>query len=403
MSIEIRCIDIDEVGDYLRAVMRGFHVNKVSDVQIDLRRNQFEPGRFWVAIDGTAIVGTVRTTPVRTTMPGGGELRTAGVTNVTVAATHRRRGLMAKMVGAELHAARDRGEPVSSLIAAEWPIYGRFGFGPALDYTEYELDTRATFTNPGEGTIEMVDPATLLTHAPAVYEQHRVASAGEITRNPNWWKTITHAVEVEPWDGFQVLCRDDAGTVTGYAIYSVKEAWERRKPLSALKLDEMIATNLAAEARLWRYLCEIDLVRTVTAESRRLHEPLQHWVTDGRALTLTERSDMVWARTLDTPAALSGRAYAGAGSVVFDVDDPMKLAGGRFRLDTDGASASCTPTADAPDVALSMSALGAILYGCTSIVDLHLGGLVTEHQRGAVVRTDALFRWPVTPWSTTWF
>jgi predicted acetyltransferase len=403
MAIEIRAIDSGEVGDYLRAAMRGFHVNKVSDEFVALRREQFVPGRYWVALDGTEIVATLRSAPLGTTMPGGATMPTAGVTNVAVAATHRRHGLMARLLTAELHAARERGEPIASLIAAEWPIYGRFGFGPAVDYTEYELDADATWTNPGDGTIELVDPATLLIHAPAVYEHHRSTSVGEISRIPTWWSTITHAVELEPWKGFQVLCRDGAGEVTGYAIYSIEEHWAHRKPDCSLKIDELVATNLTTEARLWRYLCEVDWVTRVTAESRRAHEPMHHWVTDGRALTLTERTDMVWARTLDTPAALTGRAYAGAGTVVFDVDDPMKLAGGRFRLDTNGSTATCTPTTDAPDMSLSMFALGAILYGGTSLVDLHHGGLVTEHQSGSVLRADRLFRWPVTPWSMTWF
>jgi predicted acetyltransferase len=403
MGIEIRTIGVDEVGDYLRAGMRGFHVNKVSDEHIELRRQAFTPGRSWVAIDGTDIVATLRTAPIDTTMPGGTAMPTAGVTNVTVASTHRRQGLMARLLAAELHAARDRGEPIASLIAAEWPIYGRFGFGPAVDYVEYELTADATWTNPGEGTIELVDPATLLAHAPAVYDRHRATSVGEITRHPTWWSTITHTVELEPWKGFQVLCRDRDGEVSGYAIYSIAEHWEHRKPDCTLKVDELVATDLTTEARLWRDLCEVDWVTRVTAESRRVHEPLHHWVTDGRALTLTERTDMVWARTLDTPAALTGRAYAGAGTVVLDVDDPMKLAGGRFRLETDGTSAACAATTDAPDVSLPMFALGAILYGGTSLVDLHLSGLVIEHQPGAVVRTDGLFRWPVTPWSMTWF
>lgn len=403
MAIEIRPIESDEVGDYLRAALRGFHVNRVSDVQIEQRRRQYEAGRFWVALDGAEIVGTLRSAPLGTTMPGGGELPTAGVTNVTVAATHRRQGLMARLLTAELRAARERGEPLTSLIAAEWPIYGRFGFGPAVDYTEYQLDAAAVWTNPGEGTVEMVDPATLLAHAPATYERHRATSVGEITRHESWWESITHVVELDPWKGFQVLCRDDAGEVSGYAVYEIGEEWVHRKPKATLKLNELVSATAGAEARLWRYLCEIDWVTTVEAETRRLREPLHHWVVDGRALTLTERTEMVWARPLDVPAALTGRQYAATGTVVFEVDDPIKLAGGRFLLETDGVATACTTTTAAPDFSLPMFALGAVVYGGTSLLDLQAGGLVTEHQPGSVLRADRMFRWPVEPWSATWF
>ena len=403
MAIEVRTIDSDEVGDYLRAALRGFHVNRVSDVDIEQRRKQYEPGRYWVALDGAEIVATLRSAPLDTTMPGGDAVATAGVTNVTVAATHRRKGLMARLLTAELQSARERGEPVASLIAAEWPIYGRFGFGPAVDYTEYQLDASAEWTNPGQGTVEMVDPATLLAHAPAVYERHRAVSVGEITRHLSWWEIITHVVELEPWKGFQVLCRDEAGEVSGYAIYSIDEEWVHRKPKATLKLNELVAATAGAEARLWRYLCEIDWVTTVEAETRRLREPLHHWVVDGRALTLTERTEMVWARPLDVPAALAGRQYAASGSLVFEVDDPIKLAGGRFRLETDGVSTTCATTTAAPDLSLPMFALGAVTCGGTSLLDLQAGGLVIEHQPGSVLRADHLLRWPVEPWSATWF
>jgi predicted acetyltransferase len=59
------------------------------------------------------------------------DVRVDALTNVTVAGTHRRRGLMSRMVGGSLRAASERGDAISTLIAAEWPIYGRFGYAPA--------------------------------------------------------------------------------------------------------------------------------------------------------------------------------------------------------------------------------------------------------------------------------
>ena len=43
------------------------------------------------------------------------------------------------------------------LIAAEYPIYGRFGYGPAVCGAAWELDAAATPTYAGEGTIQFVD------------------------------------------------------------------------------------------------------------------------------------------------------------------------------------------------------------------------------------------------------
>ena len=58
---------------------------------------------------------------------------TAALTNVTVAPTHRRRGLLRRMITNDLRSAADRGEPVGIPIASEYPIYGRFGYGAAAE------------------------------------------------------------------------------------------------------------------------------------------------------------------------------------------------------------------------------------------------------------------------------
>ena len=63
--------------------------------------------------------------------------------DIHVSATHRRQGLLSRMMAAELGAAAGRGEPLAALIAAEWPIYGRYGFGPAAEGSSWYLDARS--------------------------------------------------------------------------------------------------------------------------------------------------------------------------------------------------------------------------------------------------------------------
>ena len=46
---------------------------------------------------------------------------------------------MRAMLDQSLRAARERGDPLSILIAAEWPIYGRFGYAPAVLSADYVL------------------------------------------------------------------------------------------------------------------------------------------------------------------------------------------------------------------------------------------------------------------------
>ena len=61
----------------------------------------------------------------------GGRLPCAGVTVVGVLPTHRRRGILDRMMRAQLADIRERGEPIAALWASEETIYGRFGYGLA--------------------------------------------------------------------------------------------------------------------------------------------------------------------------------------------------------------------------------------------------------------------------------
>ncbi|MCK5930051.1 MAG: GNAT family N-acetyltransferase, partial [Nocardioides sp.] len=56
------------------------------------------------------------------------------ITDVTVAPTHRRRGLLTKLMSEDLAEAAAEGVPVAALTVSEGSIYGRFGFGPATRY-----------------------------------------------------------------------------------------------------------------------------------------------------------------------------------------------------------------------------------------------------------------------------
>ena len=53
------------------------------------------------------------------------------MTVVGVLPTHRRRGILDRMMRAQLADVRERGEPIAALWASEETIYGRFGYGLA--------------------------------------------------------------------------------------------------------------------------------------------------------------------------------------------------------------------------------------------------------------------------------
>lgn len=60
---------------------------------------------------------------------------------VSVAATHRWRGILTPMMRRRLDDVRSWGEPLAVLTAAEPEIYGRFGYGIATHQMSVEIDS----------------------------------------------------------------------------------------------------------------------------------------------------------------------------------------------------------------------------------------------------------------------
>src|SRR5262245_62081933 len=71
-----------------------------------------EPDRLIGARDGEAWVGSAAAYSFRLTVPGGRDVGAAGLTDVAVAPSHRRRGILRRMMTWLFDQAVERGEPV---------------------------------------------------------------------------------------------------------------------------------------------------------------------------------------------------------------------------------------------------------------------------------------------------
>jgi predicted acetyltransferase len=407
MGVEVRTITEDELDAWGVSMTHGFMNASVAEGEAEFRRGMSHPDRNWGAFDGSAIVGTLRSFPTPLTLPGGATVTSAALTAVTVSATHRRQGLLSRMITGDLDATVERDEPVGILIAAEFPIYGRFGYGSAADRNILKLDvSRTRWLREAPGTVEMVDEATARREAPAVYERHRARQHGSIGRDDRWWDIAVRLIPMPAFpisEKFWVLCRDGRGKATGYVSYTIDNQWSEGRPEASVVVGELIAVDDDAALRLWQYLAQIDWVRTVSANDRSIDDPL-HWeLVDGRAVRVHERTDFLWVRPLDVPAFLAARRYPLEGKVVLEVEDDMGYASGRFVLEGGPDGATCTKARTRPDITLSASALGAVSLGGTSLSTLARAGQVDEHKAGAAMRADALFRWDRAPWCNTWF
>jgi predicted acetyltransferase len=406
MADRVRTIDASDIDGWVECKNTGFLGHTVEG-EAEFHLREIDLDRTWGAFDGDRVVGTLRSFRTPLTVPGPAVVDAAALTNVAVAPTHRRRGLLREMITNDLRSSAERGEPVGILIASEYPIYGRFGYGAAVDAATYTVDATTTrFRDPGVGDVELVGPATLRREAPPVYERFRAAQPGSIGRTALWWDRTLRQIEVPgppPDKGFQALYRSPDGEAEGYVRYGAKQEWDQMRPKATLTISELVATTPAAYHRLWRYCCEVDLITTVHAGDRSIHEPL-HWLLgDGRAIRQTSRYDFIWVRVLHVGAALAARRYLVEGELVIEVVDPLGIAGGRFALAGGPAGASCTPSDASAELTLPVDALGSVYLGGVSMRALADAGRVDEHRPGALARADAMFRSALTPWCSTWF
>lgn len=407
MPIDVRTITDAEVPAWSTALNIGF-LTPAGDIDADLRRAFMELDRTWAGFDGDRLIATLRSFPTALTVPGGGTVPVSAVTCVSTTSTHRRQGIASRLVRAELDATAARGELASILIAAEWGIYGRFGYGAATEHQTFTVDASAGRLRVSpQGTVEYVDRDTARANVDALYERHRAGRPGEFTK-PAWmWDFELGLTEFPsrpaPRPSLHVLARDPSGAVTGYVQYQFDWQGNGRTADGLARVLRLFALDPAALALLWRHLLGLDQVTTVRVEDRPADELLPWLLVDPRHARPSDRCDFVWVRPLDVPGLLAARRYPVADRLVLEVEDRGGPAGGRYELDGGTDAARCHPTGTPADLTLDVAVLGSAYLGGYPLRTLAAAGLVAEHTAGAVDRADGMLRWPVAPWCSTWF
>lgn len=415
MPYSLRTLDDpSQLIDWLRAMSPGFgRASDVTEEEVEARREGMALDRCLGSYDEDGrCVATFRTFAQRLTVPGGAAVRAEAVTNVSVRPTHRRRGLLTSMIERAMAVAKERGEVCSTLISAEYPIYGRYGYGPAAWRTDFEIDIprsgldRGLATKDDDGHVELVTPEEFCEVAPDLFERFRTLpqSSGVVDRSHRWWLAHTGLLR-HPGDGhqdqFHVVYRSDgaeAGSVEGIATYAVNGRFESWRPEGAVDVDRLHATTPAAERALWHYLLSIDWTVRLRAASRAPDDVLPLLLPDPRAARVTTMADYLWLRPLDVPALLTARSYPVSGSLVLEVTDDAGLANGRFRLDASADGSDCVPTTEAADLTLPVGSLGALSLGDESASKLLRLGRLDEHRVGAAALADVLLRTARRPW-----
>lgn len=370
-----------------------------------LFRNITDLDRMFGFHDGTRWAATAGDYRKQVILPGGALVPVAAVTAVTVSPGHRRRGLLTQMMRYQLDQIRGRGtEALAMLFASETVIYGRFGYGLASQNAVLTGQVRDLGFRPevdlGDGSVVETDAETLLAHGPAIFDRAIADLPGRMDRPRAWWDYQIHDSDERRKDSGRIrfaLHHEPDGTPSGFAIYRPKSDWTATGPNGTLHIEEVRATNTRAYARLWRFLLEIDLVRSIKFDGAAVDEPLRYLLADQRALQC-EVVDGIFVRLVDVGRALALRRYAAPIDIVLEVRDefcPWNT--GRYRLHGGLDGAACESTDGPADIAISARDLGAIYLGGTSLAQLVTAGLVDELTPGSALRAAVAFGWPIAP------
>jgi len=397
-NVVIRPIAPEEYEAWARHTMRAFGGTPDPE-RMERNRPNIDLRYATGAFDGDEVVGTALHEPTTITLPGGAQLGCTGVTRVSVAATHRRRGILRAIMAAHDQEFRSLHLPLAALWASEASIYQRFGYGLASLEENWRLERAYTglgwWVPEPHGTLRYASADTAqdtLKTLLGSYAESRPAGMQRLSyRWDNW--LADHEGSRGGLSPLQIVIHEAGGVPDGYVAYRLKGGWEDELPSAVLHVEELVATSAAAEVDLWRHVSGVDLVRTIEAIRQPADGALPWALADMRRLQRRIK-DGLWLRVLDLPAAFEARQYLGTGRIVLEVDDPMHPdAAGRFVIEASPEGAHVART-DAPaDLEVRAAAVGSLLMATQSATVLARSGLIIERSPEAARRADELFRW----------
>ena len=400
------------VRGWLDAILRGFLQSRPTD---DFREKWLTVARADGAVNrgvwDSPAAGLSADVPVATFAhlvkplnAGAAQVPAWMITDVTVAPTHRRRGLMRRLMTENLEAAVAAGVPVAVLTASEGAIYQRFGFAPATREARLRVDTSSRFRlrerEDDGGRVVMTDPGASWPALETATARHHEVTRGALGR-PAYYEMGFKGFD---WDEqgedrkqrLAVRVGPD-GEPDGFVAYTVKEDGDTAQ----VRVHDLLTATPTAYLDLWQFLADIDLAEVVVGPAP-VADPLLHALVDHRVRRVTSVSDHLWVRILDVPRALEARPWFADDTLVVAVTDPLGHAEGVVRVTATGGRASVVPTSDTPDVTLDVETLGALYLGDVTVDLMARAGRV-DGSDSALARFAALADGSPAPYCATHF
>jgi predicted acetyltransferase len=387
MAIELRVPTEDDWDEMSR--VDGVVFGAVwTPEELEATRPTIEFERFRVATDDGRIVGVAGSYGLEMTMPGGRTLPTGGVTWVGVLVTHRRQGILRRLMEAVHDDIDARGEPLAALTASEGAIYERFGYGIASLDRVVQIDRRRAQFRPGlappPGAVRLMEGEELVAALCDRWDRLRLLRPGQIDRPEQLHRKLI----AQRGPGTTYAVHAD-----GVAAWKITQQWHNGHPAHEVRLFDLAAATPEAHLALWHTVLSLDLVGPITSGNVPMDDPLPYLLVDHRALRTTEVNDGVWLNVRSVPDVFGARTYGTDDDVVVEVD------GNRWRIGAGG----CTRVRSRPDLVTDHASLGALVLGGIRPSALAAGRRLTARNDEALGRADALFVTSPSPYCQTGF
>lgn len=318
-----------------------------------------------------------------------------GVTAVGTDPTHRRRGLVRRLITDLMHRAHDNEVPVSLLWASMGAIYQRFGYGLAATQFNYRFDPRFAqfqFGDTSVGHCRRLEKDEALPIVKELFKRFSSPRNLMIHRAPVVWELLYRPFEKRNVQS--VVHYDDAGEPDAYCLYRVK-GFDREDagPWQELSIGDFGWLDINGWRGVWEYLTSHDLVGRINWFNVPEDDPAPGLLLEPRQLN-RRAGDGVWLRVNDVESTLAARPYGVAGEVVVDVpaDDICPWNPGRYRVASSGETHEVTrANGEDADLVVSMNGLASLVCGQSNASWLDQIGRIEVADKRKLPFIDAFF------------
>lgn len=317
--------------------------------------------------------------------PGHGLAATNFITDVTVQASHRRRGLMNALMSTDLAEARERGDVFAVLTATDARLYGRFGFGVTATARRLEIESGPKFQLRTEpvGHSVFADPSRIIELRREIFEKFHAQQFWSVGRANHYWTANFDWDTQQPVSHRGAVHFDEHGEPDATLVFAVEK--------DSLQILDLVGTSTGAEIELLRLLAHGEgHEKIVWGRCHDPRHPLPWALEDSRVVNTTKESDTVWVRVLNVARALELRAFDQDGSITLDIRDRQDFCTGTYRIDVENGRARAEKTSDAADVSINVDAFSTLLSGLQGAVELGVAG-VAFGSRENLQRASRLF------------